>query len=250
MAGFNAAFFNEMDKLFKKKKFFAIAVLSIISVIVGQIAITMIKLRFGLRVTGSSEFPIMVLSVFIYTILPLFSAFVAIDMFNGEFSANTMRITLTRPVSRFAVFLAKVLNIAVFIMVNLICVMVLSMAAGLIFNTSTASVSGFIRIILSYLATFLPVFVLSLFVVMLSNIFKGGLTTFFLSVIAFIGLNLLGAVFSSYSSFFITSMFDWYRLWISSSPNVFKIAREFFIMCGCGIMFFTAGYYLFDRKDL
>jgi ABC-2 type transport system permease protein len=44
-------------------------------------------------------------------------------------------------------------------------------------------------------------------------------------------------------------MFDWYTLWISEPLNGFKIFRQTLILAGCGIMLFTAGYYLFDRKD-
>jgi ABC-2 type transport system permease protein len=100
------------------------------------------------------------------------------------------------------------------------------------------------------LATFFPVFVFSLLVVCLSNLLRGGLAVFFLSVIIYIGFIFLGIVFSSYSSFFITSMFDWYTLWISESVNLLKIIRQLFIMTGCGMMLFAAGYYLFDSKDL
>lgn len=249
MVGFKAAYINEIYKLLKKKKILAAAILSIVAVIIGQIAVTAIKNGFGLRIVGSSDFPIMVLSVFIYTILPLFTTFVAIDMFSGEFSSNTMKITLTRPASRFEVFSAKVLSIATFIMANLIFVMILSQVAGLIFNTSSASLIGFVHVLLAYFVSFLPVFVFSLFIVLLSNILKGGLATFFLSVIVFIGFVFLGTVFSKYSSFFITSMFDWYSLWISNVTNFFKILRQFLIMTGCGIMFYTAGYTIFDKRD-
>ncbi|WP_426445592.1 ABC transporter permease [Paenibacillus sp. S-38] len=250
MAGFKAAFLNEAFKLLKKKKIIAAAILSILAVVVGQIAVTSIKHGLGLRVAGSTEFPFVVLTLFTYTILPLFATFVAIDMFSGEFSSNTMKITLTRPVSRFGVFSAKVLNVALFIAANLLFVMVLSLLAGFLFNMSSFSLIGITRVVLSYLATFFPVFVFSLLVVVLSNLLRGGLAVFFLSVIAFAALHFLGILFSGYSSFFITSMFDWYTLWISEKVNGFKILRQLFIMTGCGIMLFTAGFYLFDNKDI
>ncbi|XEC97416.1 ABC transporter permease [Paenibacillus tarimensis] len=250
MAGFKAAFLNESVKLLKKKKLIAAAILSILAVIIGQFAVTAIKHGFGLRVVGSTEFPLVVLSMFSYTILPLFATFVVIDMFNGEFSSNTMKITLTRPVSRFGVFCAKVLNVALFICINLLFVMILSLLAGFIFNPSSASLMGILRVVLSYLATFFPVFVFALLVVLLSNIVRGGLAVFFLSILVYIGFNFIGIVFSTYSSFFITSMFNWYTLWISETINGFKIFRQILIMMGCGIMLFTAGYSLFDRKEV
>lgn len=250
MEGFKAAFINESVKLLKKKKMMAAVILSILAVLVGQIAVTTIKHGLGLRVVGSVEFPIVVLSFITYTLLPLFAIFVAIDMFNGESSSNTMKITLLRPVSRFGVFSAKVLNLALFIAGNLLFVMILSLLAGFIFNPSSASVAGILKVVLSYGLTFFPVFVFALIVVLLSNVIQGGLAVFFLAILVFIVFNSVGIVFSSYSSFFITSMFDWYTLWISESINVFKIVRQILIMSGCGMMLFTTGYYLFDRKDI
>ncbi|MNQ86098.1 hypothetical protein D3C85_1012830 [compost metagenome] len=128
--------------------------------------------------------------------------------------------------------------------------MLLSLIAGFIFNPSSASLAGIVKVILSYGLTFFPVFVFALIVVLLSNVIQGGLAVFFLSILLFIIFNSLGIVFSSYSSFFITSMFDWYTLWISESINGFKILREILIMSGCGMMLFTTGYYLFDNKDI
>lgn len=250
MDGFKAAFINESVKLLKKKKMIAAAILSILAVIIGQVAVTTIKHGLGLRVVGSFEFPIVVLSFITYSLLPLFAIFVAIDMFNGESSSNTMKITLLRPVSRFGVFSAKVLNLALFIIGNLMFVMLLSLLVGFIFNPTSASFIGIVKVILSYGLTFFPVFVFALIVVLLSNVIQGGLAVFFLSILVFIGFNFLGIVFSSYSSFFITSMLDWYTLWISESMNVLKIFRQILIMSGCGIMLFTMGYYLFDSKDI
>ncbi|HJV45826.1 MAG TPA: ABC transporter permease [Bacillota bacterium] len=250
MVGFKAAFLNETTKLMKKKKMIAAAILSILAVLVGQVAVTAIKHGFGLRVVGSNEFPLVVLSIFIYTILPLFATFLAIDMFNGEFTTNTMKITLTRPVSRFGVYSAKVSTLALFIIANLFFVMVLSLLAGLLFNPSSASLLGITRVVLSYSTSFLPVFVFSLLVVLLSNLIWRGLAVFFLSIIVFVGFKFLSLVLSHYSSFFIISMFDWYTLWISEKINGYKIFRQILIMSGSGIMFFTAGYYLFDRKDI
>lgn len=250
MDGFKATLLNEVVKLVKKKKMLAAVIFSVLAVLTGQLAVTSIKHGLGLRVVGSTEFPLVVLSLITYTILPLFATFVAIDMFNGEFTANTMKLTLLRPVTRFNVFCAKVANLALFIAANLILVMILSLLAGFMFNMTAVSFMGIWRVILSYGATFLPVFVFALLVVCLGNVLRGGLAVFFLSVVAFVVLWVLGAVFSAYSSFFITSMFDWYTLWISDTLNWSKILRQTLILSGCGIMLFTAGFYLFDRKEI
>jgi len=250
VAGFKAAFANELYKLMKRKKVITAAVLSIVAVLVGQAAVTAIQMGFGLRMAGGGDFPLVVLPLLTYTLLPMFAAFVAIDMFSGEFAANTMKLTLTRPVSRFGVFCAKTASLAVFIIGNLLFVMVLSMIAGFLFNSSPEGIGEIVRVVGAYVATFLPVFVFSLLVVLLSNLFRSGAAVFFLSLLIFAAFHLIGIMFSGYSSFLITSKFDWYTLWISETFNVAKIIREFLIMAGMGTMLFAAGFYLFDRKDL
>lgn len=250
MEGFKAAYLNEMDKLLKKKKIFAAAIIAVISVVIGQLAVTFINSGFGIRFTGGTGFPIALLSVFEYTILPLFTAFVCIDMFCTEFASNTMKITLTRPVSRLAVFSSKVSCIATFILANLIFMMIISTVTGLVFNAHTGGFGRLVKIFLSYIVTFFPVFALALMVVFLSNMFRGGLLVFFISIIIFLALNFLSIFYSRYSSFFITSSLDWYNQWISDKPDIFKMLRQFLILAGCSIMFYTAGYYLFEKKDL
>lgn len=250
MAGFKAAFLNELFKLQKKKKIVATAVLSMLVVLVGQLAVTLATFGFGLRLAGNAEFPFVVLSLFSYTLLPLFAAFVAIDAFCGEFSSNTMKLTLTRPVSRFSVYSAKVGTVGVFILANLFFVLILSLLAGFLFNPASADSMGIVKVIVAYLVTWLPIFVFTLFVVVLANVLRSGTAVFFLSVLLFLAFYIFGVVFSRYSGFFITSSFDWYTLWIADSVNWGKIVRRLFILLGCGMMLFAAGYYLFERKDL
>lgn len=250
MQGFRAAFVNELVKLFKKKKIIVAAILSALAVLIGQAAVTAVNLGFGLRVAGSVEFPLLVLPIFAYTILPLFSTFTAIDMFNGEYNANSMKLTLTRPVSRFGVFCSKVAGLAVFIMGNLLFVMLLTLLTGFLFNPVSEGWLGIVRVVIAYVATFLPVFVFTLLVVLLCNMIRSGLAVFFLAVLLFICFYVLSMFFSHLSSFFITSMFDWYTLWISEEVNVLLLFRRMLLLIGCGIMLFTAAFYAFDRKDI
>ncbi len=250
MGGYKATIINELEKMYKKKKMIVILIISIAVILIGKL------ISFGMSTVGvgvfkeSTIFPISVLSVLSITLLPLFTTLVAIDLFAGEFSHNTMKITLTRPVSRFKIFSAKVTVIAIFVLINLLSVMFLSTVAGLICNFSSISFIGIIRIVISYIVTLLPIMVFALVVVFFSNIFKSGTAIFFLSVMLYLISFIMGKILSPYSSLFITSMLDWYIHWVSGVTLIPKITREFLIMLGYGIMFFTAGYYLFDKRDL
>jgi ABC-2 type transport system permease protein len=249
MGGFKATLINEIEKLYKKKKIIVAAVLALIFIIVGQLATIALRNGFGVRTVGSMEFPILVLSVVANTIIPLFAALITIDSFSGEFSQNTMKISLTRPVTRFKFFTAKLTAIIIFVFLNLMFVMVFSVLAGLIFNSNTLTAYGIIRIFISYIVTIFPMIILVMMIIFFSNLINSGIGVFFLSIIVFLGFKVLGILFSDYSGIFFTSMLDWYNLWIMSVFPFIKILREFLLLCSYGIILFTGGFYLFDKKN-
>jgi ABC-2 type transport system permease protein len=249
MDAFKATFINEIEKLYKKKKALVGVIISLLVIILGQLAATGLSTGFGLRATGSMEFPIMVLSVIANSILPLFTALVTIDSFSGEFAQNTMKIALTRPISRLKFFAAKLAAIACFIMANLLFVMIFSIIAGVIFNTNSFTLNSFIRIILAYIVTVFPMIILSLVIIIFTNVIRSGIGVFFLSILAFIVLKAIGIIFSQYSSILFTSMLSWFNLWLMNELPLLKIFRQFMLMLGYGIILFTGGFCLFDKKE-
>lgn len=249
MVKFKSTLINEIEKLYKKKKALVAVILSLIIIVIGQLAVIGLRSNLGLRGTSSTEFPILVLSVVVYSILPLFTALVTIDSFSGEFSHNTMKIAITRPVSRLKFFTAKFTAIIFFILSNLLLVMIFSIIAGLLFNANSFTFQGFIKIIISYFVTLIPMIILALVIILLANILRSGVGVFFLSILVFLVFKALGILFMQYSSLFFTSMFDWYTLWIMDTIPILKIFREFMIMLSYGIILFTVSFYLFDKKD-
>ena len=143
--------------------------------------------------------------------------------------------------------MGKTLAIATFIIGNLICVMVLSVIASLFINRN---IPNLFKILMSYIMTFLPIFIFALVVVLISNITRGTTSAFMLSIFVFLLFNGLGLVFPQVKSLLFTSAFDWYRLILGSYINLSKILRIFLILLGYGIMLFTAGYYLFEKKEI
>lgn len=249
MAGFKAALINEIEKLSKKKKGAVAVILSLIFIILGQLSVSSVRSGFGLRGTGSNEFPILVLSVLVNTLLPLFTALVTIDSFCGEYSQNTMKITLTRPISRFKFFTAKITAIMSFVLANLLFVMVFSLIAGAIFNSNSFTFVGILRIIISYLVSLLPMLVLSLVIILITNFIRSGVGVFFLSILIFIVFMAAGIFFTQYSGILFTSMIGWFNLWLIDSLPVAKLFREFLLMLSYVIILFTGSFYLFDKKE-
>ena len=247
MSTLKAAYINELYKISKKKKIVLATIFSIIAVLIGGAVVYSLNRYSGIRITGSSEFSLLILQVLSYTLIPLFTAFVCIDMFGVEFVEQTMKLTLTSPASRLTVFFAKILAIASFIMANLLFIMFLAVVTSFFINGTSYNL---FKILVSYLLEFFPIFIFALAVVAISNFAKGPTIAFMFSVLLFIVFNGLGIVFPYLKSFLFTSAFDWYKLFLGSYVNLNKIIRVFAILSGYGIMLFGIGLYLFDKREL
>lgn len=245
-----ACYINEIEKMLKRKKALIVLILSLLTIVFGQLLVAVVRSGLGLRTVSSVDFPLLVLEFMTFTILPLFTVLVSIDLFAGEFSNNTMKLVISKPLTRFQIFTSKILAIFTFVLANLLVVMILSTISGFLFNAYSLNISSIFKIVISYIITAFPMLAFAMIIVMFSNIFRSGTGIFFLSILIFILFKGLGFVFSNYSSIFITSMFNWYNLWIADTSSISKIVREAFILIGYGITFFTASYYLFDKKEL
>lgn len=250
MEEFRAASVNEIERLFKKRKAIVAVIISIMAVILGQLVVVGIRFGIGSRGADKAEFPLLVLSIFVNTILPLFTALISIDIFAGEFSQNTMKIAVLRPISRLKLFLSKIAAIAFFVFMNLLLVMSLSTLTGILFNPGSISFMHMLKIMTAYLVSIFPVLTGALMVVFLANLFKNGTTAFFASIILFLGFKVLEVLFASYKIMFITSMLDWYSHWTKSEIIIETVIREFLIMFACSLMAFSGGFNLFDKKEL
>ncbi|MGH4119069.1 ABC transporter permease [Clostridium sp.] len=249
MVEFKASLINEIEKLYKRKKVLVAGIISLIFIILGQLSMIVLRNGFGVRGVSSMEFPILVLSVVVNTILPLFTALVTIESFSGEFSQNTMKIALTRPITRLKFYASKLTAIMLFIFTNLMFVMIFSMLAGMLFNSNSFTVQSFIRVVISYIVTLMPMVILSIIIAFFTNIIRSGIGVFFLSIFVFIAFKGLAIVFYRYSGLFITSMMNWYTLFIMETIPGFQIFLKFMMMISYAIIFFTAAYYLFDKKE-
>jgi ABC-2 type transport system permease protein len=243
---FKAAYINEIFKIAKKKKITVLCILSLLAALIGSAIVVGINNVSGIMLAGSGNFAIVVLSVMIYSLIPLFTAFICVDMFGGEFADNTMKFTLTCPASRVTVFIAKLMAAATFIMANLMFVMMISILVSVFFDASLS----IHMIVIAYVVSFLPLFMFAMTVSVVSCWVKGTTSAFMLCILLFLGFNFLEVWFPAVKSFFFTSTFGWYNLFMGDYINTGKILRIFLILLGYGVMLFGAGLALFERKDL
>jgi ABC-2 type transport system permease protein len=250
MESFKASFAVEVEKMYRRKKAVIILIMSILIIIFVQLITTVLRSNLGIIGNTASGFPITVLSVFSKTILPLFTALVVIDTFTGEFANNTMKIVITKPVSRLKIYVSKLAATSFFVLANLLVVMVLSIIVGAVFSIETVTLSGVLRAVAAYVVTFVPIMIIAVVIAFLANFFKSSAIVFFMSIIIYAVSQVFGVVLTSYSNLFITTSLDWYKLWIANSLPLGEILRQILYMAGYVLIFFTAGFYRFDKRDL
>ncbi|UUZ86026.1 ABC transporter permease [Paenibacillus sp. P26] len=134
MNSYKASFVNELHKLFARaKNKWSLALTAIIPV-AAAIVISRFQTGFGVAAVISADFPILMLQAFSVLFLPLFIFMAAADMFAGELGDKSLKLTLTRPVSRFKVFASKLAALIVFTGVFLAAAFVVSTVSGLFFG--------------------------------------------------------------------------------------------------------------------
>lgn len=247
MNSLKAAYVNEMFKISKKKKLIVAGILAVFALLLAAAVVVSIDTIVGIRLASSGNFALLVLPFLMYTLIPLFSAFICIDMFSGEFTSETIKLTLTRPASRFKIFLAKTLASATFTAAFLAFTLAVSLVFSAFFDITVKSASDAIT---AYIAAFVPLFVLSQLVILISNLARGSASAFMLSVIIFITFKALEMFIPQLRSFFFTAGFDWYNLIIGTTAHFGKILRLFTLFVGYAVSLFAAGYYFFEKRAI
>lgn len=250
MSSLYANTLNELDRIFARKKNIVFIILSVLITIGAALSFKFLQDRLGIFAVNATSFSILVLNVFTALLLPLFIFSAAADLFSGEFGDKTIKMTLTRPITRFIIFLSKNISLAIFIVVNLAIIFVLSVISGLFLKSGAGALTGFSQSLLAYTTAVFPMVFLSIEAIFLAQFFNNSgaaLTTCVFIYLAAKVLPFLSSVFSKISPFSYT---DWYMMWIGSSVSAGRLFNVFTIILSYSLILFALGFYLFDRKDV
>lgn len=253
---FIAEFKNEFDKIIARKKFFVLLLVEVAFCLASVGVHLLVE-----RITHMSEnpisnmmlanMPINMLTFFIQIYIPLVVVMYTSDIFNGEFQDGTIRALFMRPISRFKIYAAKVSALCVTAIIFLMTLFVLTTLIKIFSGGSsmggTASVlAGF----MAYLLDIIPMCILILFIVMISQVVSSPSLAMMVTVIVYIGLNVLSILQPHLSGMLFTGYAQWHNLWIGVLLPFRAILTKMGILSGHGLIFACVGYYLFERKEV
>lgn len=241
---------NEIQKIFARRRNIAFLIIALLLPAGGAASLSFLQDRIGISTITSAYFPVFILGIFTNFLIPIAVFAISSDLFAGEAGDKTLRLLLTRPITRFKVYISKNLSMIFFIGIMMCTVFIVSSASGLFFKEKGLLVAGLIHGIKAYTAAFIPITAVIITASFISQFFKNGssaLTTCILLYLASKGAVLISPQLSRLIPFSYT---DWHMLWLGNQFAWGQILNTFMVLLSYSIIFFAAGFYFFDKKDV
>lgn len=247
MDNLRANVLNEVRKLFLKKKTSVFLIIMAILSFLTAFFISSIQAKLIFIAISSLSYPLMLLSIFTNVFLPLFVFMTAADLFSNEIADRTLKLVLTMPISRFKIYTSKIIAISIYVILNFFVIFLVSMLSALFLNINVTSISN---VIFGYLVDIIPALILVIFAAFISQFFRSGTAALISCIFIYIGIEALSLFNAVLNNNIFTRYLNWYSLWLSSGTNLLRELNIFLLLLAYGIIFFTAGYYLFDKKEV
>lgn len=241
---FIACIKNELDKIFKRKKYCILPIftvgITIFGALIGNIPNSIISF-------SMSNYPYAILSLCCYLIIPFVAFTLASDIISGECEKKELKNFLTRHISRTEILFGKLTAIIVYALLLTTGNVIIALILSLIFS-GFASIN-ILAVLLSVFITVIPIIAFVSFSGFISVICKNGVSAFGTGIIAYGGFMLLGLVFSRISSSIFTSYLALYKMIIGQSIPVFRLILGIAILLGFSLMFLSGAGMKFERKE-
>jgi len=248
MNNLKANIINEVQKLFLKKKITVFLIITAIICFLSAFFISSIQQKLVFVAIDSVSFPLMTLSIFTNLLLPLFIFMTVAELFSGEVGDKSLKLVLIRPISRLKIFISKNTAIAIYIIINLAVVFVVSMLSSMLLNGKSGI--NVPQIIFAYFIDIIPAVVLALFASFIAQFFKSSSGAIITSILCFIGIKIIALFVSGLNNTIFTSYLNWYSRWTVGQNSFISTLNILFMVLSYGVIFFTAGYYFFDKKEV
>ena len=240
---------NEFYKLIKKKKYLVLLIISI-AICAGRVGIGMLVERISQGMVNMNKISNLIMQMFPFfaeILVPLVVFMAVTDLFSNEILDGTMKAVLMRPITRFKVMTSKIfaafsIGILYYMVIFAACVilelLVSNIKAGYVLQTLGA-----------YLIDMIPLFITTLMAVVINLISKSPTLAMFLSIVVYALMKYCNYFIPALNAVLFTSYNQWHRLWIGATLPFSALAPKVGVILGSGIVLYTVGYLLFERKE-
>jgi len=251
MTALYAAYRGELSKLLRRRKYIVFLVLGVLICIAWAVLggiLSGLAGRHGGVFISLTPTPMGALPFFLQALIPLFIFMGVTDLITVEGAEQTMRAMLYCPVERWKLYTGKLLAVMTYTVIYLAGVFIVSVVLSQTLGRGLA-VQDIFTALAAYALTVVPLAVLAAFAAMIALLGRSPTLTMLILVVLYIAMNALPLIFPILSEVLFTSFLGWHRIWIGTLPSFARLARMLIIVLGYGVVFYTAGSLLFDRKE-
>lgn len=235
---------NEMTKLLSLKKYKVLLLLLGVFSISGNILKAIVQ---GSIIISFINSPYIILTTLTQFILPLIIAMAAADLFTAEQENGSVKVIITRPVSRMNIFISKLLTIVLYSILSLLTCLVISIISSIAFN-GIESVN-IIETFISYTLSIVPMIPIILFAITISQLCKSSSSTVMMFVLGYIIIVAVSTIIPSINPMIFTSYTGWYKLFIGAAMPAGKILNVLILLAAYTLILFAASSWAFEKKE-
>lgn len=239
---------NELQRQASKKKTFVLLAITAAIPAGAAAAAGFFQGGLGIMPLRGSDFPAYMLGIFMKYLLPLFIFMTTADIFAGELHDRSIKAVFLRPATRLSIFVSKVACGGAVIISHLAVLFVFSSISGLLLGGgSTTSILSSAAL---YCAAFLPLLMVCIISCFISLISGGSSGSIVISVLVFLAAGVVSVLAPGISGYLFTSAEGWHMMLLSGTVPAIKILSVFMVMFSYSIIFLSAGYLLFEKKEV
>ncbi len=241
---------NETEKIFLHRKTTIFLIITALISIGAAASFSVLQNAIGIFAVTSSTFSVVILGLFTSILLPLFIFAEAADLFAGEAGDKTLKLSLTRPISRWNVFLSKNIAIAIYIGINLAVILLVSVLAGLFLQGSGNFATGLLQTMIAYLAALVPMISIGIAAAFIAQFFKSGSSALVACLFIYLVGKAVAFIYPGIGRMILFFYTDWHMMWLGSTIGVGPLLNGLIIMIGYSMLFISIGFYLFDKTEI
>jgi ABC-2 type transport system permease protein len=238
---------NECRKLMSKRSTIVFMVLSALFPLLAGPSIQSLQNRFGFTAFDGESFSLVILGLAVAVYLPLLIILTVSDMFSGEQEKNTLSFTLVRPISRFKVYSSKIISIGLYLLALLFIICVASLLTGA-FWLSNFTFYGILLGLGAFLVSWVPLMALGISFIFLAQWVGSSSKTVIFSILIYLVLVAVNFLSPALAPWFPSYDTGWYERWINVGMSRVLLGRTLYLL-SWGALFFTLGYYKFNKKE-
>lgn len=248
MGSLLASWHNELEKLWVRKRTKVILGLTVLVPILITLMMGLLGRAVGLNAALGGQVSALTLNLFTGILLPLFLFMSAVDLFTGETAARTMKLTLTRPVTRAKLFASKMLALGSAAAALLVVAWLVASICGLWFSAGDP-LKEWGESALAYAVSLLPMIAVCLVAVWIALFFTNSAAALGCIMLVYVAAKLLPVVYPPLAVWSLYSYTDWHALWAGGGAPAGKLLQSFVILLAYSMMAYVGSVTTFERKS-